>query len=124
MGFGAYKCRNKDCEHDAAYCYNHAKEEMKVTHLLKVTFDVPVKTKGEPWNIVSTLHIKKNDFIIVSGDDAEFVAHQLAVKSRTTDVARQLGFTVPIIIMNDGRLDLKSIKSVKGLLKRMEEGGY
>lgn len=113
------KCRNKDCERDAAYCYKCAKEEMKVTHLLQVHFDAPVKTKGEPLTIVSTLHVKKNDFVIVSGDDAEFLAHQLVKQSK--NLAQQLGFIVPIIIMQNGGMYIKSIKSVKALLKRLEK---
>jgi hypothetical protein len=114
------KCQNKDCEHDAAYCYKCAKEEMKVTHLLRIQFDAPVKAKGDPLTIVSALNIKKNDFIIISGNDAEFLAHQLAMQGK--NLSQNLGFNVPIIIMQDGgRIERKSIKSVKALLKRLEK---
>jgi len=120
MARDTYKCRNSNCDKDAAYCYNCAREEMKVTHLMQIHFDAPVKTKGEPLTIVSTLHVKKNDFVIVSGDDAEFLAHQLAKQSK--NLSQDLGFRLPIIIMQDGGgIKLKSIKSVKALLKRLEK---
>ncbi len=98
-----------------------AKEEIKVTHTMNLTLDVPARIKGDPLNTICSLSIKKNDFIIVSGDDAEFIVHQLTRQGEVSGMGRQLGFNIPIIIMDNGRIELKTIKSVKALLKRMEK---